>query len=36
VPEGISLLYDLEKRIAEVRHIIEEERSKNMEGTITF
>lgn len=35
-PEGIKLLYDLEKRIAEVRHIIEEERSKNMEGTITF
>lgn len=29
-PEGIKLLYELEKRITEVRHIIEEERLKNL------
>ena len=29
-PEGMKLLYDLEKRIAEIRHIIEEERLKNL------
>ena len=29
-PEGIKLLFDLERRIAEVRCIIEEERLKNL------
>ena len=29
-PEGMKLLYDLEKRITEIRHIIEEERLKNL------
>lgn len=29
-PEGMKLLYDLEKRITEIRHMIEEERLKNL------
>ena len=29
-PEGIRLLFDLEKRITEIRCIIEEERLKNL------
>jgi len=29
-PEGMKLLYDLEKRITEIRHLIEEERLKNL------
>ena len=29
-PEGMKLLYDLEKRITEIRNIIEEERLKNL------
>lgn len=31
-PEGIKMLYDLEKRITEIRLIIEEERLKNLEA----
>jgi hypothetical protein len=29
-PEGIKLLYDLEKCITDLRHIMEEERLKNL------
>lgn len=32
LPEGIKLLYELEQRIAEVRHLLEQEKLENLMG----